>query len=63
MPYLTPKPKSASAWLPSQVAYGIDCSDVDPAKWKPFGSVADQLVQKSTKAASPPEAKADQPAR
>lgn len=37
MPYLTPKPKKSSSWLPSQVVYGMDCSDDDPANWKPFG--------------------------
>jgi len=43
MPYLTPKPKQAGAWLPSQVDYGIDCSDPDPKNWTAFGKYHDQL--------------------
>jgi len=38
MPYLAPKPKQAQAWIPSQVTYGVDCSDPDPEKWIAFGS-------------------------
>jgi hypothetical protein len=35
------KPQKAQNWLPSQVAYGVDCSDSDPSKWKAFGADVD----------------------
>lgn len=34
---LQPKFGKRQSWLPNQVDYGIDCSDPDPANWKPFG--------------------------
>lgn len=42
-------------WLPSQVEYGVDCSDPDPSNWKPFGTRAEELEQKPAK----PKASAD----
>lgn len=48
-------------WLPSQVTYGVDCSDPDPANWKAFGtevSAADELAADD---ASVPAAKHDRP--
>lgn len=35
------KPGKSVAWLPNQVAYGIDTSDPEPANWRAFGSQAD----------------------
>lgn len=46
MPYLTNKPKAGTPWIPSQVAYGVDCSDPDPAKWTAFGQFAEQQQAK-----------------
>lgn len=48
------KPGKTQSWLPNQVAYGVDCSDPDPEKWKPFGSVVeDQEVAAARKAPAP----------
>lgn len=55
MPSMLPKPKSANAWLPSQVVYGMDCSDPDPVNWKPFGTLHDQ-VEAAAAAAKPSSA-------
>lgn len=57
MVYLTPKPKTATAWLPTQVYYGMDCSDEDPKNWKPFGQAAEQLATKTTKSAQQADGK------
>lgn len=61
MPYITPKSRQAASWLPTQVAYGIDCSDEDPSKWTHFGHVfesqqAEQAKHdaKAAKASGPP---------
>lgn len=58
MAYLTPKPKKASAWISSQVVYGMDCSDPDPANWKPFGSAVEEAKVRHVplgKPADPPK--------
>lgn len=55
MPYLTPKPKKAMAWLPTQVAYGMDVSDPDPANWYAFGELHEQKQAAAAKSASKPE--------
>lgn len=41
MPTLGRKSRGGAAWIPNQVAYGLDCSDPDPSKWVPFGSQVD----------------------
>lgn len=41
MVYLASKPKKGAAWLPSQVVYGMDCSDADPENWTPFGQAVE----------------------
>lgn len=61
MPYLSPKPKKAHAWLPSQVVYGMDCSDPDPANWKPFGEAAEQVADAAAAVKVKPAPKSDQP--
>jgi hypothetical protein len=38
------------SWLPNQVYYGMDCSDTDPQKWKPFGQFADEQEAAAQKA-------------
>lgn len=53
MPTPLSKPKRAAAWLPTQVAYGMDCSDDDPKNWKAFGYVADELEQLKASAKKP----------
>lgn len=63
MPYLTPKPKTPMAWLPTQVRYGIDTSDPEPANWKPFGELAEQQSAKHDQAAANRIAKAGQQER
>lgn len=51
---LRSKQGRTQTWLPTQVQYGMDTSDIDPAKWKPFGALVDQLevdkARQSTKA-------------
>lgn len=54
MPYLTPKSGKTANWLPSQVVYGVDCSDSDPAKWVAFGKVADELAASKARPAPTP---------
>jgi len=49
MPFLTPKPKSSMAWLPSQVLYGIDTSHSDSKQWTRFGKYAEQRAAEATK--------------
>lgn len=61
MPYLKPKTKAGSAWLPSQVEYGMDCSDPDPANWKPFGRIADELAAKKVERVSATQTKSGPP--
>lgn len=51
------KPKAAGSWLPNQVAYGMDCSDIDPANWKPFGYAADDQAAKAELQKHQPAAK------
>lgn len=46
MTSLLNKPRAGSAWLPNQVAYGIDCSDEDPKKWTAFGTEVDKQAAK-----------------
>lgn len=55
------KPIRAQKWLPTQVAYGIDCSALEPDRWVPFGDEHEKAVasaataaQKSAVKASPP---------
>lgn len=60
MPYLKGKPTKAQRWLPSQVLYGMDVSDPDPANWKPFGQIADELREKADLAAAKNGAKGHQ---
>lgn len=38
------KPGKSAAWLPSQVAYGIDTSDPDPSRWSKFGRLHEEAV-------------------
>lgn len=40
---LRPKPRGSVAWLPSQVVYGVDTSDPNPANWTPFGEHAEVM--------------------
>lgn len=61
MPYMRPKPKTAATWIPTQVNYGIDCSDDDPANWTPFGEQAEVLAVKSKAEASKLGVKTAQP--
>jgi len=63
MPYLTPKPKGSSNWLPSQVRYGIDCSDDDPTKWTAFGELADREKDAAAKKAGSAAPKSGPPAQ
>jgi hypothetical protein len=44
MTKLTGKPRGAMNWLPSQVAYGVDCSDPNPEKWTVFGAAASETT-------------------
>lgn len=66
MAYLSGKPQRSSSWLPTQVMYGIDCSDPEPANWKPFGQLHEKLqaeaARTSLKSASK-ESAAQPPAR
>lgn len=52
------KQRSAQSWLPSQVHYGVDCSDSDPEKWTPFGEVQQELEKHATTAPKSGPAKA-----
>lgn len=36
-------------WLPNQVFYGVDTSDSDPAKWQPFGELAERLASEKAR--------------
>jgi len=38
-----------AAWISTQVAYGMDCSDPEPKNWKPFGYAYDQAVTANDK--------------
>jgi len=60
MPYLKGKSRGTNAWLPTQVEYGIDCSDPDPAKWKPFGREAENFKPKFSKGPPAPPPKPEQ---
>lgn len=55
------KPGKTQTWLPSQVHYGVDCSDSDPNNWKPFGSYADQLAEGAAKKDARQGVKGDHP--
>lgn len=57
MPQMQPKPVAGNRWLPSQVAYGIDCSDPDPSQWKAFGYLHDQQEEASNAARKLPASK------
>jgi len=46
MSYLRGKPRGSNNWLPTQVAFGIDCSDPDPENWTTFGSEAEEAKAK-----------------
>lgn len=48
---LTAKRGKSSSWLPTQVAYGIDCSSDDPSKWQPFGEIHEQKQAEEAKKA------------
>lgn len=48
-------------WLPNQVDYGMDCSDPDPANWKPFGQAVDQEAAAAAKKPQSSAVKAGQP--
>lgn len=56
MAYTAGKPKASTSWLPTQVDYGMDCSDADPKNWKPFGKHAEALAAQNANKpkASPP---------
>jgi hypothetical protein len=58
MAQLKGKPKASQSWLPNQVTYGMDCSDPDPAKWKPFGTEVEAAASTSNKASPRPPAQA-----
>jgi len=49
MPYLQNKPRATAAWLPTQVEYGMDCSDPDPANWRPFGRLHEAQLADAAK--------------
>lgn len=51
MTAMQPKSRAGTSWLPNQVAYGMDCSDVDPSKWTTFGYAVDQVATAEAKAA------------
>lgn len=61
MAYLKPKATKSAAWLPTQVAYGVDCSDPEPKNWKPFGELVDQQQTAAAKAKGAAAAKGDLP--
>lgn len=63
MPYLLPKARSGNKWLPTQVMYGMDTSDPDPANWKPFGELAEREAEAAAKKAQQTSAKGGQPAQ
>lgn len=63
MPYLTPKPKKSSAWIPSQVIYGMDVSDPDPANWRPFGEEHERVQLAAAAAKQAGASKPGQPAQ
>jgi len=58
MPTYKNKPRPSYAWLPNQVRYGMDCSDVDPNKWKPFGTDVEAAKAQAAKPAPKPPAPA-----
>lgn len=58
---LKAKAGKAQNWLPSQVAYGVDTSDPDPANWKPFGYLADEADEAAAAASAPKASTAGQP--
>lgn len=43
------KPGKSHAWLPSQVAYGVDTTERDPSKRVPFGTYAQETKQVAPK--------------
>lgn len=43
MSTLASRARRAAPWISTQVDYGLDCTDSDPAKWTPFGVMADRL--------------------
>lgn len=55
------KARRAQNWLPTQVLYGVDCSDPDPEKWVSFGSEVDAAAASRASKASPLGVKASQP--
>lgn len=62
MPFLMPKPKKGSAWLPSQVYDGIDTSHEDPANWVRFGLLHEEEQDKFTaERKAPPQPEGDPP--
>ena len=44
---LQSKQGKAQRWISTQVAYGMDTSDPEPANWKPFGYLAEQAAAKA----------------
>lgn len=59
MPTLKGKPSASQSWLPTQVSYGIDCSDPDPERWTSFGSVDDSEKARAAEKADKHGAKSD----
>lgn len=55
------KPGKSYAWLPSQVQYGMDVSDPDPAKWQPFGEYHDRQLADKAAAAKNGKQRSDPP--
>lgn len=45
-------------WLPNQVFYGVDTSDSDPAKWQPFGELAEKQAAEKARQGAKLEPKA-----
>lgn len=41
------KPQRTQNWLPTQVLYGMDCSDPEPKNWRAFGELAEQATARA----------------
>lgn len=63
MPTLKSKPGRSANWLPSQVLYGIDCSDSDPKKWTAFGTLHEEEEARKAKVSQAASAKSAPPAQ
>jgi len=56
---LQSKQGKAQRWISTQVLYGVDTSDPEPANWKPFGELAEKYAAAAESKKPKAESKTD----